>query len=103
MNLDGTMGYHSAILTRADRDDITGVEDLEGKTLGFPSQSSNSGNVSPRYFMSKDYGIEDIDAFAGETGFSGSHNNTVIGSPTAPTTRVSSGTTTTTTTRRPAS
>lgn len=79
LNDDGSMGYHSAVMTRADRDDITGVEDLEGKTLGFPSQSSNSGNVSPRYFLAKDFGIEDIDAFAGETGFSGSHNNTVIG------------------------
>jgi len=79
MNLDGTVGYHSAILVRADRDDITSVEDLEGKTLGFPSQSSNSGTVSPKYFMSKQYGIDDIDAYAGQTGFSGSHNNTVIG------------------------
>lgn len=79
MNLDGTVGYHSAILVRADRDDINSVEDLEGKTLGFPSQSSNSGTVSPKYFMSKQYGIEDIDAYAGQTGFSGSHNNTVIG------------------------
>ena len=79
LNADGSMGYHSAIMTKADRDDITGVEDLEGKTLGFPSQSSNSGTVSPKYFMAKEYGIRDIDAYAGETGFSGSHNNTVIG------------------------
>lgn len=79
LNQDGTVGYHSAILVRADRDDITGFEDLEGMTIGFPSQSSNSGTISPMYFMSRQYGVDDINAFAGETGFSGSHSNTVIG------------------------
>lgn len=73
------MGYNAAVLVRADNDAINGIEDLEGKTVGFPSQSSNSGTVAPRYFLARDNGVADIAAFFGQTGFSGSHNNSVIG------------------------
>lgn len=79
LNDDGTMGYNAAVLVRADNDEINSIEDLEGRTVGFPSQSSNSGTIAPRYFLAKDHGIEDSDAFFGQTGFSGSHNNSVIG------------------------
>lgn len=79
LNEDGSFGYNAAVLVRADNDDINSIEDLQGKTVGFPSQSSNSGTVAPRYFLAENHGIDDVDAFFGNTGFTGSHNNSVIG------------------------
>ena len=79
LNEDGSLGYNAAILTRADNDEVDDLMDLEGKTVAFPSQSSNSGTIAPMFFLANNHDIEDLDAFFGDTTFSGSHNNSVLG------------------------
>lgn len=79
LNEDGSFGYNAAVLVRADNEEINDIMDLEGRTVAFPSQSSNSGTIAPRYFLAQDHGIPDVEEFFGDTGFSGSHNNSVLG------------------------
>lgn len=79
LNADGSFGYNAAVLVRADNDEVNDLMDLEGKTVAFPSQSSNSGTIAPMYFLANNHGIDNLEAFFGDTGFSGSHNNSVLG------------------------
>ena len=52
------------------------IDDLKGKKLAFADPNSTSGHQAPRFFMTE--AGYDPDAFFGETGFSGSHENSVM-------------------------
>ena len=72
---DGFAGYHSAIVVKADSP-YQRLEDLKSKSLAFADPNSTSGYVAPQYFL-KEAGFESARHF-GRTGFSGSHENSVI-------------------------
>ena len=72
---DGDAGYHSVVAVRSDGA-YQKLEDLKGKSLAWADPNSTSGFVAPRYFL-RESGIE-ADRFFGKTGFSGSHENSVI-------------------------
>jgi phosphonate transport system substrate-binding protein len=72
---DGEVGYHSVVAVRADGP-YQRLEDLKGKSLAWADPNSTSGYVAPRFFL-REAGV-DADAFFGRTGFSGSHENSVI-------------------------
>ncbi|WP_199247903.1 putative selenate ABC transporter substrate-binding protein [[Phormidium] sp. ETS-05] len=55
--------------------DISGLQQLKGRTLTFGSDSSTSGRLMPQYFL-KQAGVN-LQDFKGEVGFSGSHDTTI--------------------------
>lgn len=71
-----TFGYHSVVVVKTDSP-YQSLDDLQGKKLAFADPNSTSGHQAPRYFlMEAGY---DVDTFFGETAFSGSHENSVMG------------------------
>ena len=57
----------------------TGIEsltDYKGKSFTFGSESSTSGHLMPRYFLTQ-AGINPDTDFTGEAGYSGSHDRTI--------------------------
>lgn len=54
--------------------DVAGLTAFEGKRFTFGSESSTSGRLMPEYFL-REAGVDDD--FAGEPGFSGSHDKTI--------------------------
>ena len=73
-NVDGTLGYYSIIVTRAD----SGLETLEalaGKSLAYADSNSTSGYLVPRAEL-RLAGIEDD--YFGTVGFSGGHEQGVV-------------------------
>ena len=66
--------FHSVFVSQSDLD-IDGLGDLKGKTFTFGSESSTSGHLMPRYFLSQ-AGIEPDRDFQSAPGFSGSHDKT---------------------------
>jgi phosphonate transport system substrate-binding protein len=72
---DGDISYHSVVAVRAEST-YQKLEDLKGKSLAWADPNSTSGYVAPRYFL-RESGVE-ADRFFGRTGFSGSHENSVI-------------------------
>lgn len=54
---------------------LTGLEDLKGKTFTFGSESSTSGHLMPRYFLTE-AGINPDEDFDGAPNYSGSHDKT---------------------------
>ncbi len=72
---DGSSGYHSVMVTRADSG-IETLDDMKGKRLGFADPNSTSGYLIPSVTLPKQgYPIED---FFGETSFSGGHEQNVL-------------------------
>jgi phosphonate transport system substrate-binding protein len=72
--------FHSVFVASVDSgiepfDDLTGLTGLEGKRFTFGSESSTSGRLMPEYFLGE-AGVG-TDEFAGEVGFSGSHDRTI--------------------------
>ena len=64
LNRDGTPFYRSAIIVRQDSP-IKKVTDLRGRTMGFGSTHSTSGNLIPRYLLWKNgVGMRDLKSFA---------------------------------------
>lgn len=55
--------------------DINSLEDLKGKTFTFGSESSTSGHLMPRYFMT-DAGVNPDKDLDGNPNYSGSHDKT---------------------------
>lgn len=55
---------------------LSGLEDITGKTFTFGSESSTSGTLMPRYFMAE-AGIDVDNDLAGAANYSGNHNNTI--------------------------
>lgn len=74
-NVDGTLGYYSVIVTRADSG-ITDIEGLKGKSLAWADPNSSSGYLYPKAGLEL-AGIN-IDEYFGSTGFSGGHEQGVI-------------------------
>lgn len=56
-------------------DDVSGLAALAGRRFTFGSESSTSGRLMPQFFLAS-AGVE-LDDFAGEPGFSGSHDRTI--------------------------
>lgn len=74
---DGSTGYHSIMVARADSG-ITDLASTEGKKLGFADPDSTSGYLVPNVSLPNDLG-KSIEEFYGETGFGGGHENLVLG------------------------
>lgn len=74
-NVDGSLGYFSVIVTRADSG-ITDLEGLRGKTLAWADPNSASGFLYPKAGLELQ-GV-DIDTFFRTTGFSGGHEQGVL-------------------------
>lgn len=55
--------------------EINSLEDLQGKSFTFGSESSTSGHLMPRYFMMQ-AGIDADQALDGKPNYSGSHDKT---------------------------
>ncbi|MCM3764602.1 putative selenate ABC transporter substrate-binding protein [Neobacillus niacini] len=66
--------FQSVFITQADSG-IKSLEDLKGKSFTFGSESSTSGHLMPRYFLSE-AGIDPNKDFNGKPNFSGSHDTT---------------------------
>lgn len=75
LDKNGNFGYHAVVVVRADSP-FKSIDDLKGKKLAFADPNSTSGHQAPRFFMTE--AGYDPDAFFGETGFSGSHENSVM-------------------------
>lgn len=73
---DGSTGYHTIMVARADSG-ITDLASSEGKKLGFADPDSTSGYLIPSVALPSELGTE-IDAFYSETGFGGGHENLVL-------------------------
>jgi phosphonate transport system substrate-binding protein len=71
----GGTGYHSVAFVKADSP-YQRIEDLRGKSFAFADPNSTSGFAFPAYFLRK-AGF-DPGNFFGRTGFSGSHEQSVI-------------------------
>jgi phosphonate transport system substrate-binding protein len=72
---DGFVGYHAVVVVKADSP-YTSLADLQGRSFAYADPNSTSGFVAPSFFLRED-GI-DAGAFFGRTGFSGSHENSII-------------------------
>lgn len=75
---------HSAFITRADREDINSIYDLEGKTFAFVDAVSTMGFVFPTYYLVSELGLNpDLIMHSGyffdTTTFSGGHEASVMG------------------------
>lgn len=72
--------FHSVFIASADSgieplSDLGGLSVLKGRRFTFGSESSTSGRLLPEHFL-KEAGVN-TDDFAGEVGFSGSHDRTI--------------------------
>ena len=68
-------GFTSVFIAGANTG-IERLEDLGGHSFTFGSESSTSGHLMPRYFLSQ-AGITPERDFTGEVGYSGSHDRTI--------------------------
>lgn len=73
---DGSYGYEMEIITFPDSG-IAAVEDLNGKTLAFTSETSNSGFKAPSAILAAEFGMKAGEDF--EATFSGAHDNSILG------------------------
>ncbi len=67
-------GFHSIFIAGAGVE-ADGLQDLEGLTFTFGSESSSSGHLMPRYYMVEE-GVDPDEDLAGVPGYSGSHDKT---------------------------
>jgi len=74
---DGSTGYHTIMVARADSG-ITDLASTKGKKLGFADPDSTSGYLIPNVALPAEIGAP-IAEFYGETGFGGGHENLVLG------------------------
>ncbi len=72
---EGETGYYSVAFVKADSP-YQKIEDLRGRSFAFADPNSTSGFAFPSYFLRK-AGF-DPSSFFGRTGFSGSHEQSVI-------------------------
>jgi phosphonate transport system substrate-binding protein len=75
MDSEGFTSYHSVIAVKADSP-YQSLDDLKGKALAYADPNSTSGYVAPAYFLHES-GFEPA-VFFGRTGFSGSHENSIL-------------------------
>lgn len=74
---DGSTGYHTIMVARADSG-ITDLASTKGQKLGFADPDSTSGYLIPNVALPGDIGAP-IAEFYSETGFGGGHENLVLG------------------------
>lgn len=74
---DGSTGYHTIMVARADSG-ITDLASTKGKKLGFADPDSTSGFLIPNVALPPELGMPIAD-FYSETGFGGGHENLVLG------------------------
>ncbi len=74
---DGSLGYHTIMVARADSGMKT-LADAKGKKLGFADPDSTSGYLVPNVALPAAIGMP-IAEFFSETGFGGGHENLVLG------------------------
>lgn len=67
--------FKSVFIAQKDLD-VTKLEDLKGKTFTFGSESSTSGSLMPRYFLTQ-AGINPEADFNGKPNYSGTHDKTI--------------------------
>jgi phosphonate transport system substrate-binding protein len=72
---DGLAGYHSVVVVKKDSP-YQSIADLKGKAFAFADPNSTSGYIAPLFFLREDK--IDAETFFGRTGFSGSHENSII-------------------------
>lgn len=72
---DGRTGYNSVAFVKADSP-LRALADLRGRSFAFADPNSTSGYAFPAYFLRKE-GFDPA-SFFGRTGFSGSHELSVI-------------------------
>jgi phosphonate transport system substrate-binding protein len=70
LNLDGTSTYNSVIIAKPNSG-IKTIADLKGKTFSFVDANSTSGNIIPRYMMTKNGLDPDKDV---QGSFAGGHD-----------------------------
>jgi phosphonate transport system substrate-binding protein len=75
INPDGSTGYYGVLYVRAN-DPAQSLQDLRGRNLCLVDPNSTSGNMVPRFAMSK-LGIEP-DRFFARVAYSGSHENVIM-------------------------
>lgn len=73
---DGSYGLEMEIITYPGSG-IEKPEDLKGRTLGFTSETSNSGFKAPSALLKSEFGLERDRDFTPR--FSGAHDNSVLG------------------------
>ena len=74
---DGSLGYHTIMVARADSG-IKTLADAKGKKLGFADPDSTSGYLVPNVALPAAIGAPIAEYFS-ETGFGGGHENLVLG------------------------
>lgn len=67
--------FKSVFIAQKDLD-VTKLEDIKGKTFTFGSESSTSGSLMPRYFLTQ-AGIDPEKDFNGAPNYSGNHDKTI--------------------------
>jgi phosphonate transport system substrate-binding protein len=72
---EGQTGYFSVVFVKADAPFST-IADLRGRSIAWADPNSTSGFAFPTYYLRRELG--DIDRYFGRTGFSGSHEQSVI-------------------------
>jgi phosphonate transport system substrate-binding protein len=75
MDSDGLTGFHSVVVVKSESP-YQSLADLKGKAFAFADPNSTSGYVAPLFFLREDK--IDPETFFGRTGFSGSHENSII-------------------------
>lgn len=73
---DGSFGYQMAIITHVESA-IETIEDIEGRTMAFTSETSNSGFKAPSALLESEFGLVAGEDFS--TVFSGAHDSSVLG------------------------
>jgi phosphonate transport system substrate-binding protein len=68
--------FHSKFIVRSGLDDVAELADLQGLSFTFGSESSTSGHLMPRYFLTE-AGIDPEQDFRGLPNYSGSHDKTI--------------------------
>lgn len=73
---DGSFGYEMEFITYPDSG-IETIEDLEGRTIAFTSETSNSGFKAPQALLESEYGLFVEEHYT--PAFSGAHDNSILG------------------------
>jgi phosphonate transport system substrate-binding protein len=72
---DGLVGYHAVVVVKAESP-YKSIADLKSKSFAYADPNSTSGFIAPSFFLRED-GISP-ETFFGRTGFSGSHENSIM-------------------------
>ncbi len=74
---DGSISYRSVIVVRADSD-ITGLDQLRGKSLAWADPNSTSGYLIPRFELTQAQINTEPNQYFSRTGFGGGHEQAVV-------------------------